>query len=231
MREAVLTIDDSPSPITEKILEFLRLRNIECIFFCIGTKLVKYPAVADLIVNSGFTLGNHSFSHSPFSKLTLSECEQEIFKTEELIDAVYDRNYKKRKAKHFRFPYGDKGGENRKSVQEILKKINFRGIERLKIKYDWYYQNSLDSDRDVFWTFDTLDYQLSDGVSEFTMEDLVSHLEGTSPDFGGVLRKGTSDEIVLLHDHENTEAIFPRYYEEIIKRIEEFRIKFRKRAF
>ena len=229
MREAVLTIDDSPSAITEEILEFLKSKDIDCIFFCIGNRLVEFPETADLIVRSGFTIGNHSLAHPRFSELTLAECEREIAETETIVEAVYARNRIERRTKCFRFPYGDKGGDNRSRIQEILGRGKFTGIQNLSITYPWYSEHSLDTDRDVYWTFDALDYRLGSSHAPISMRELYEHLENTSPASGGILNGGASDEIVLMHDHETTAAIHPRYYEAIIQKIEAFGIKLRKR--
>lgn len=228
MREAVLTIDDSPSRITGEILEYLRSKDIACIFFCVGNQLVEFPETSDLILGSGFTIGNHSLTHPRFSELTLPECEHEIAETERIIEAAHARNRIERRHRHFRFPYGDKGGDHRDRIQEILARHDFTGVRNLSITYPWYSAHSLDADRDVFWTFDALDYRLGSRQSRITMQALHAHLESRSPASGGILNGGTSDEILLMHDHESTAALYPRYFEEILERIEGFGITFRK---
>lgn len=227
-RHAILTIDDSPSRITGDFAAYLVSRNIDAVFFCVGDRLLEFPETADLLVRSGFTIGNHSLTHSRFSELTLPECEHQIAETERIIEAVHARNGIPRRAKLFRFPYGDKGGAQRPAIQEILVRHGFRGVQNLSITYPWYSAHSLDTDRDVFWTFDALDYRLGSKTAPLTMRDLHAHLESTSQESGGILNGGASDEILLMHDHESTAALHPRYYEEIIERIEAFGIEFRK---
>lgn len=228
VRQAVLTIDDSPSRITGEFAAYLMSRNIDAVFFCVGQRLLEFPKTADLLVRSGFTIGNHSFTHPRFSALTLPECGREIAETERIIEAAYARNGIERRHRSFRFPYGDKGGDNRPAIQEILARHGFAGIRNLSIAYPWYSKHGLDTDRDVFWTFDALDYRLGSKAAPLAMPDLLKHLESTSPASGGVLNGGTSDEIILMHDHESTAALHPRYFEEILERIEGFGIAFRK---
>lgn len=228
MRQAVLTIDDSPSAITGEILEYLKSKDIDCIFFCVGNKLNEFPETADLIVQSGYTIGNHSLTHPHFSELTLDECDREIAETERIIESVHARNGIARKHRCFRFPYGDKGGDHRPAIQEILARHGFAGIQNLSITYPWYSKHFLDTDRDTYWTFDALDYRLTSKTAPLTMHELQDHLASTSPASGGLLNGGTSDEILLMHDHESTAALHPRYYEGIIERIEGFGVGFRK---
>lgn len=227
-RQAVLTIDDSPCRTTGEFVAYLVSRNIDAVFFCVGQRLLEFPETADLLVRSGFTIGNHSLTHPRFSELTLPECEREIAETERIIEAVHQRTGIERRHRFFRFPYGDKGGDQRHALQEILARHGFRGIQNLSITYPWYSKHSLDTDRDVFWTFDALDYRLGSKAAPITMPDLLRHLESTSPASGGILNGGTSDEILLMHDHESTAALHPRYYEGIIERIEGFGVGFRK---
>lgn len=228
MRQAVLTIDDSPSRITGEFAAYLMSRNIDAVFFCVGQRLLEFPETADLLVRSGFTIGNHSLTHPRFSALTFPECEREIAETERIIEAVHRRTGIPRRAKLFRFPYGDKGGgDNRDWIQATLARGGFAGIQNLSITYSWYSGHGLDTDRDVFWTFDALDYRLGSKAGPLTMPDLLKHLESTSPASGGILNGGTSDEILLMHDHESTAALHPRYYERILERIEGFGVGFR----
>jgi len=228
MREALLTIDDSPSAITGEFVAYLASRNIDAVFFCVGKHLLEFPETADLILRSGFTIGNHSLTHPRFSQLALPECEREIAETERIIEAVHTRNGIERRARLFRFPYGDKGGDNRDRIQEMLAHHGFSGIQNLSITYPWYGAHSLDVDRDVFWTFDALDYRLGSKIAPITMPDLHAHLQSRSPANGGILNGGTSDEILLMHDHESTAALHPRYFAEIIEKIESFGIELRK---
>jgi len=221
MRKAVITIDDSPSPITNEIVTYLKVHNIFCIFFCIGKKMQENESIIDRIINSGCVIGNHSYSHQSFSNLSLSECKKEILKTEEVIEYAYSRNNVQRPMKCFRFPYGDKGGDKRSELQEYLRIMGFNGLDELRITYDWYHDNFLDSDKDVFWTFDCMDYLISVEGSNFNSENVRKHLIDKNPANGGVLVTGISDEIILLHDNEKTAIQYPRYYEDLISRIEQ----------
>ncbi len=230
MRKAILTIDDSPTSLTPDIIAFLQKNDLKCIFFCTGTQLSRLPERADQIVQSGFIIGNHSFTHRAFSTLSLKECVEEISLTEAEIDKVYQRNSIARSSRYFRFPYGDKGDLLRTEIQEELLSKSIQNISGLNITYSWFWENSLNSDFDSFWTFDTLDCKLSDGTSDFTPQEILDHIEDNNPPMGGNLSVGNSDEIVLMHDNPKTNERFPKYYEILIQRIEQKGIKFIRRA-
>lgn len=230
MRKAILTIDDSPTSLTPSIIAFLQKNNLKCIFFCTGTQLSRFPERADEIVQSGFTIGNHSFTHRAFSTLSFKECIEEISLTEAEIDKVYQRNSIVRSSKYFRFPYGDKGDLLRTKIQEELLRKSIQNLSGLNITHPWFWENSFNSDFDTFWTFDTLDYKLSDGTSDFTPQEIIDHIEDNNSLVGGNLSVGNSDEIVLMHDNPNTNERFPKYYEILIQRIEKKGIRFIRRV-
>jgi peptidoglycan-N-acetylglucosamine deacetylase len=85
-----LTFDDGPDAIyTPQILEVLKEKNIRATFFVIGQQVKKHPEILKRIVNEGHAIGNHSWSHVDFTKLTASQLRKEIKLTEaELINHV-----------------------------------------------------------------------------------------------------------------------------------------------
>ena len=109
MKKVYLTIDDSPSPHTKKVVDYLNERNIQALFFCIGEKLEQFPGNIDYAVQHGHVLANHSYTHRRFSLLSYEECVEEIEKTEGLIDQAYNRIGQKKPGKYFRFPHMDRG--------------------------------------------------------------------------------------------------------------------------
>jgi cellulose synthase/poly-beta-1,6-N-acetylglucosamine synthase-like glycosyltransferase/peptidoglycan/xylan/chitin deacetylase (PgdA/CDA1 family) len=61
----VLTFDDGPEPEhTEELLAVLKEADVPATFFLLGENVVRYPALAKKIVDGGFEIGNHTFSHS-----------------------------------------------------------------------------------------------------------------------------------------------------------------------
>lgn len=107
--KAYLTIDDSPSPQTDGLTDYLREKNIPAILFCRGDRLAENPEPAARAAEKGFVLANHAYSHRRASQLSFAEMAEEIEKTERLIEAAYQKAGKARQGKHFRFPHMDRG--------------------------------------------------------------------------------------------------------------------------
>lgn len=104
-----LTIDDSPSPQTDELTDFLDGYEIPAILFCRGDRLVENFAPIVRAIEKGFIIANHSYHHKRASQLTFAETVHEIEDTESLIEKAYVQARKPRSGKHFRFPHMDRG--------------------------------------------------------------------------------------------------------------------------
>jgi peptidoglycan/xylan/chitin deacetylase (PgdA/CDA1 family) len=109
MRFGYLTIDDSPSPHTDQLTDFLVDRGIPALLFCVGERLAERPEPIIRAIQKGFVIGNHSYHHWRSSKVSFEDFTEDILKTEELIEAAYTAAGEKRSAKYFRFPHMDRG--------------------------------------------------------------------------------------------------------------------------
>jgi peptidoglycan/xylan/chitin deacetylase (PgdA/CDA1 family) len=109
MLDAYLTIDDGPSDKTKEKIDFLRSKNIDAVLFCTGENISKYTEQAEYAIKNNYTIGNHSFSHPSFDKISTEACLEEINKTEKIIDIAYKNANITRTNRHFRYPYGVKG--------------------------------------------------------------------------------------------------------------------------
>ncbi|MFZ2970554.1 MAG: polysaccharide deacetylase family protein [Minisyncoccia bacterium] len=90
----------------EKILDILKNNNIKGTFFLTGKFIEKYPDKTGMMIESGGDIGNHSYSHPYFTKLTDEEIGKELERTEgELskLNATFQP--------FFRFPYGDRNNQ------------------------------------------------------------------------------------------------------------------------
>lgn len=59
-----LTFDDGPNPyFTLQVLDILKTKKIPATFFLLGVWLEKFPNIGREIINYGYTVGNHSYSH------------------------------------------------------------------------------------------------------------------------------------------------------------------------
>lgn len=100
-KTVALTFDDGPGPETPKVLEILRKYNVRATFFEIGNQANIWPGYAHQVVAEGHLLGNHSYSHRDFTKLSSAAQRSQLdWATDALIDATGTRPC------WFRPPYG-----------------------------------------------------------------------------------------------------------------------------
>ena len=159
---AYLTIDDSPSLHMADRVAFLNDHGIQALWFCRGDYLSERPEAAIQALRSGHILGNHSWSHPYFSKLTLEQATFEIDRTDVLLDELHRQAGVERRVKVFRFPYEDRIGsdEHHADLQKLLKSRGF-ALPRVEGVLDPRFQKHIqDADTSVFWTYDSEDWTL-----------------------------------------------------------------------
>ncbi|MEB3701947.1 Polysaccharide deacetylase family protein [Candidatus Bealeia paramacronuclearis] len=186
-----LTIDDSPSIHTYEKIDFLKAHTIPAVFFCRGEFIKKYPDQVAYAIQNGFLVGNHSYSHPYFSKISLNHCYNEILKTEELIETAYKMAGTTRLHKVIRLPFGDRGGDNSHKIQKFLKELHFCPM-------DFGHHSDLEF-YDAPWTWDTKDYK----------KDLIESPESYLKKLEDYAEKSSfPEEILLLHDFDHTHHLF-----------------------
>jgi len=216
MSKAILTIDDAPSKITPQLVDYLQSKGIVPIINFIGSNIEENFEEAVYVAKKDIVIGNHSFSHPHFSKLTLDECRNEIKKTEKEIDRVYQAADKERKNRVFRFPYGDKGGKHSELLQKMLcEEFRFERLDDTEITFPFWKECHLDKDIDMLWTFNFREYELT-WDNGFTWDKIVSHIHNKQLEEGASLLDENSVNIVLFHDLLDVNNIMDRYYEKII---------------
>jgi len=225
MIHAYLTIDNGASPNTPSYLSFLSSKGIRPILFFWGQRLEKSYTEGIQALQMGAIVGNHSYTHPAFSKISLEECLQEIEAQEALLNRLYRDAGVPREQKLFRFPYGDKGGSNAENLQYYLKKEGFHRIQDALITYPWYQAQGWHRDTDVMWTFDLMEYRLPHDAS-FTFEDILRHIDDSHPEKGGSLYDADQQQIILIHDHPETEAKHPGYFTELIQSLLDAGVQF-----
>lgn len=225
MNTALLTIDDVPSCNTPALVDYLNEKGIRAILFATGTHLDRSFAEAQYALRHGMIIGNHSHSHPAFSSLTLDEAIGQIEACEERLNELYRSCGLPRLYRPFRFPYGDKGGANKAALQLYLREHGFHKVDDRHIPYPWWRENGLDRDIDTFWTFDFEEYRLQYDPT-FTREAIWDKMHTQTPKSGDVLFRDGNRHIVLLHDHDQTEAIYPGYYRHFIDHLLENGITF-----
>ncbi len=102
-KRIALTFDDVPDPrYTPAILDILAEHDVCATFFIVGNRAAKYPSLVKRIHNEGHIIGNHSYDHAVFSKLTLSNYQKQIWRTDTIIKNIIGYS------PHFiRPPYGE----------------------------------------------------------------------------------------------------------------------------
>ena len=218
MNSAILTIDDISSKNTPAIVDYLKEKGIRAILFATGENVERYYEEALYAVKNGMIVGNHSYSHPAFSSLTMEECVEEIEKCESILGRLYKDSGVERVFRPFRFPFGDKGGENKEALQNYLKERGFHKVDDRHITYPWWSENDLNVDVDTFWTFDFAEYNIRQG-SDFTKESVWERMHDLNPPSGAVLFAENHRHIILLHAHDETEEMLPEYYKLFIEHL------------
>lgn len=216
MNTALLTIDDFSAKNTPAIVDFLKEKGIKAIFFATGVNVEKFYEEAIYAVKNGMIIGNHSYSHSAFSTITVEECIGEIEKCEQVLDKLYADSGVERVYKPFRFPYGDKGGDNKDALQKYFRENGFHKVDDTHITYAWWKEFGLDTDIDTFWTFDFEEYRIWQD-SEFTKESVWEKMHEQNPVMGEALFQENNRHFILMHNFDETEEVFPEYYKVLVE--------------
>lgn len=91
-----LSFDDGPNEkLTVEILDMLAEYNAKASFFCVGKNAIKHPELISKILQSGHSIGNHSYSHKNAYKTPGKDWLEDVLKESPVSDA-----------KFFRPPYG-----------------------------------------------------------------------------------------------------------------------------
>ena len=98
-----LTFDDGADGAnTNKILDILAKNNVKATFFLTGSGANNHPQYIKNIAAKGHQLGNHSYTHPDFTKLTATQMKSELDRTEALIKSLTEKTTKP----IFRAPFG-----------------------------------------------------------------------------------------------------------------------------
>jgi peptidoglycan-N-acetylglucosamine deacetylase len=87
-KEIALTFDDGPSPYTPQVLAVLEQYHVPATFFEIGEMVSDYPQYAREVVEAGYPVEDHTWSHPDLTDLTASEVEDQIARAQDEIRSV-----------------------------------------------------------------------------------------------------------------------------------------------
>lgn len=114
-KKIAITFDDGPDlKYTNQILDILKDHHVSATFFVMGKLSKKYPWVLKRMVREGHTIGNHSWSHKDFTKLSKDKIFDQLEKTNQLIYRLTGK-----KPQFFRPPFG---AMNEKVIRYVSQK-------------------------------------------------------------------------------------------------------------
>jgi peptidoglycan-N-acetylglucosamine deacetylase len=123
-----LTFDDGPHPYnTDRILRTLEGFNVKATFFVVGENARKLKRLLKLAFDAGHRIGNHSYTHPNFAKLTESQMRDEIERTDEVI-AEYAGPHR-----IFRPPYGCTSS----TIRSVASQLGYRTVLWNVDTLDW----------------------------------------------------------------------------------------------
>ncbi len=140
-RQIAITVDDGPDPVhTPRMLDIFRDHAVKATFFVVGGAAEQYPELVLRMKNEGHEVGNHSYSHPYFHKLSWSGAIREIGMTRWVLNRILGE-----KCKLFRPPHG---------------KLSLRSLIPA-----W-----LAGQQVVMWNVDLKDYRAASGEVEAELE-------------------------------------------------------------
>jgi peptidoglycan-N-acetylglucosamine deacetylase len=81
-----MTFDDGPSAaLTPKLLDLLAAHHIKATFFVIGENVAEHPEIVTRAAREGHEIGNHSWSHPNFGKMSDQGVRGQLQQTDDAI--------------------------------------------------------------------------------------------------------------------------------------------------
>ncbi|MBO2942991.1 polysaccharide deacetylase family protein [Paenibacillus sp. F411] len=88
-QQIALTFDDVPDPrFTPQVLDALKEHGVKATFFVVGSRAEKHPELVLRMKQEGHAIGNHSYNHAQFGKLSLAQFQDQIQRTNEIIQKI-----------------------------------------------------------------------------------------------------------------------------------------------
>jgi peptidoglycan/xylan/chitin deacetylase (PgdA/CDA1 family) len=84
-----MTFDDGPSAaLTPKLLDILAAHHIKATFFVIGENVAEHPEIVARAAREGHEIGNHSWSHPNFAKMSDEAVRRQLSRTDDAIKSA-----------------------------------------------------------------------------------------------------------------------------------------------
>lgn len=211
--KVILTIDDGPSSDMAQKVDILYQRKLPAIWFCLGCCMEKRSKDVIDAVKKGFIIGNHSYDHPKFNKLSLADIIKQIERTDKIIDSLYNQAGIKRSAKLFRFPQGIR--THGRELQLFLRREGYSQLNVQNFRIDYRYEDNLKY-LDIMWTFDVMEYKVflgDDRHPKVTKDEIIKR---TDEYFNN--SQLLNDQVILIHDHLKTTKIFAEIIDCLLKK-------------
>ena len=131
------------------ILKELQARQVKATFFLTGKFCERYPKEVRAIADAGMELGNHSYSHPRFTRLSEAQIREQLERGERAIMKACGRGAKPL----FRYPFGDSDAR----VQKIVAKCGYQA---------------------VYWSLDSLDAFRENKTADYVVNRYATRLKG-----------------------------------------------------
>jgi peptidoglycan/xylan/chitin deacetylase (PgdA/CDA1 family) len=110
-----LTFDDGPARgLTPRLVALLRQYDVPATFFMVGSRVHTAPRAARLVARAGFTIGNHTWSHTRLTRLPDRKVRSEMRRTTRELRAAGIRP-----STLARPPYGDVDARVRRDLSSL----------------------------------------------------------------------------------------------------------------
>ncbi len=156
------------------ILTELKSRGVKATFFLTGKFCERYPKECRAIADAGMEIGNHSYSHPPFPKLSDAQIQQQLEKGERAILKACGREAKPL----FRYPYG---AENAR-VRAVVARCGYQA---------------------VYWSLDSQDAFREEKTAEFVVQRYAKRLRGGQISLMHVSSLGSAHALPRVFDQMN----------------------------
>lgn len=152
-RVIYLTFDNGyEQGFTPKILDVLKEEEVPATFFVTGHYVKSEPGLIKRMVDEGHIIGNHSYTHPDFTKLSEAEIKDELDRVEKAVAELTDQ-----KEMHFLRP--PRGTFNEKTL-EWTKKLGYTHIFWSLAFNDW----NVDQQKGWKYAYDQIMSQIHPGA-------------------------------------------------------------------
>ncbi len=193
-KDIYLTFDDGYSyENCKKIVDILEEYNVKATFFLEGQFLVDNSMLVKRMVDNNHDLGNHTFSHTPITKLTNNQIATEFKKYEDIYYNITNQELKK----YFRPPEGKFTNEKLEYIHSLGYKTFFWTVNYL----DW----DIFNERGAIYAYNYITQNTTNGDIILMHTKTTSNVEALPNILTYFLEKGFSFQLFdnLIEEREN----------------------------